>query len=266
MKTGFNKGAARAALVAASLAFGLGLGAAWADEDEHEDHDEGVVAFEIPANPTRAFKLMIGAEVYDNWWETVGTEAPEGTHPAYPAAGKKKGATTWRCKECHGWDYKGAAGAYGSGSHFTGIKGIDGMKGADPAKIEELLRGPTHGFTEEMIPDVAMDYLALFVSEGQEDPGAIIDAATKKVAGDAERGAASYQTVCAKCHGPDGKWINFGSEDDPEYVGTVASGNPWEGLHKVKYGQPGGEMPALLTFDAQAIADILAYAQTLPAK
>jgi thiosulfate dehydrogenase len=33
-------------------------------------------------------------------------DEPQGTHPSYPKAGKKTGAGTWRCKECHGWDYE----------------------------------------------------------------------------------------------------------------------------------------------------------------
>ena len=38
----------------------------------------------------------------------------------------RAGADTWRCKECHGWDYAGKDGAYGSGDHRTGIVGVLG--------------------------------------------------------------------------------------------------------------------------------------------
>jgi thiosulfate dehydrogenase len=67
-------------------------------------------------------KVAKGALLYDNWpleaLVLIGK-----THPSYPAEGKVKGDSTWRCKECHGWDYKGKAGAYSSGKHYTGIKG-----------------------------------------------------------------------------------------------------------------------------------------------
>lgn len=43
-----------------------------------------------------------GGLLYDNWYAQLGVDAPEKTHPLYPAAGKQKGASAWRCKECHG--------------------------------------------------------------------------------------------------------------------------------------------------------------------
>ena len=54
-----------------------------------------------------------------------------------------------------------------------------------------------------------------------------------------------YQTVCAVCHGFDGKEINFKDPPKAEYVGTVCKKNPWEGLHKIRFGQPGVGMVAL---------------------
>lgn len=84
--------------------------------------------------------------------------------------------------------------------------------------------------------------------------------------GDARRGARFYQTVCAVCHGFDGKAINFKDENKPEFIGTVASENPWETLHKFRNGQPGIGMPSLGALSLQDQVDILAYAQTLPAE
>ena len=54
------------------------------------------------------------------------TDAPEEDHPLWATqdSNTRSGDDTWRCKECHGWDYKGKAGAYASGKHFTGIKGV----------------------------------------------------------------------------------------------------------------------------------------------
>ena len=47
--------------------------------------------------------------------------APSGDHPMWARrpdaeANSRSGADTWRCKECHGWDYKGKDGAYAKGS------------------------------------------------------------------------------------------------------------------------------------------------------
>jgi thiosulfate dehydrogenase len=218
------------------------------------------------SSPTNVWAISRGGQLYDKWWAVLEHDAPAQTHPAYPATGKKKGADTWRCKECHGWDYKGVDGAYGKGSHRTGIKGVRGAQGIDPARIIEILKDETHGLTEDMLPSSGMEKLALFVSLGQIDMDRYIDRATKKARGDALRGAQFFQTICANCHGYDGKEMNFSDEDEPEFVGTVAVDNPWEALHKIRFGQPGFPMVALGVLEVQSQVDILAYIQTLPTK
>lgn len=113
---------------------------------------------------TDVWAMARGGQLYDNWMAVVEADPPKQTHPAYPATGKKKGATTWRCKECHGWDYKGVDGAYAKGSHFTGIKGVRGVAGMDPEKLHSIIMNKTHGFTEQMLPHSAMEKLALFLT------------------------------------------------------------------------------------------------------
>jgi thiosulfate dehydrogenase len=191
-------------------------------------------------------------------------DPPEGNHPAYPAEGEKSGAATWRCKECHGWDYMGASGAYGSGSHFTGIKGVNGAMGRDPEELHAIIMDENHGYTEAQIPHSAMEKLALFLSRGQIDLDRYVDRESKVARGNPGRGAGYYQNVCAVCHGFDGKAMNFGDEAEPEFVGTIAVDNPWEALHKIRFGQPGVGMVALNVLAIEDLVDILAYCQTLP--
>ncbi|MDP3861394.1 MAG: hypothetical protein Q8Q63_07395, partial [Phaeovulum sp.] len=55
-----------------------------------------------------------GGKLYDKWYKVIGVEAPTVSHPLYPATNEKYAAdpaANWRCKECHGWDGLGAAGA-----------------------------------------------------------------------------------------------------------------------------------------------------------
>jgi thiosulfate dehydrogenase len=207
-----------------------------------------------------------GGQLYDKWWAVIEANEPEATHPAYPANAKKSGSTTWRCKECHGWDYKGVDGAYAKGSHRTGIKGLRDMADVDPETIHEILQDGTHGYTEAMMPHSAMRKIALFLSLGQIDMDRYIDRATKKAHGNPQSGAQFFQTICANCHGFDGREINFGDDKEPEFVGTVAAANPWEALHKIRFGQPGVGMVSLSVLDIQQQVDILSYAQTLPTK
>lgn len=86
------------------------------------------------------------------------------------------------------------------------------------------------------------------------------------VSGDPAHGRELFNGTCAACHGVDGKAINFHDAEEPEYVGTVASENPWEFFHKASFGQPGAPMPVgrALGWTMQDIADVLSYAQTLP--
>ena len=205
--------------------------------------------------------LARGGRLYDKWYAVIDTDAPKGAHPSYPATGKYKGkgGADWRCKECHGWDYRGSGGAYASGKHFTGIKGVNGMAGADAAKIIAILKDDTHRYGGLMQERDFQD-LANFVSSGQIDMDAFIDRAAKKPKGDAAKGAAYYNTICANCHGFDGRKPRemkpFGAQ----------MGNPWEVMHKIMNGQPGEDMPALRALDRQVIADIMAHQTTLPKK
>lgn len=216
---------------------------------------------------TDTWTISEGGKLYDAWYKVLYREMKDTpTHPSYPMAGKQKGEATWRCKECHGWDYKGKDGAYSKGSHFTGIKGIRAFAGVAPQRIVSVLRDKTHGYTEAMLPDRAAAALALFVSRGQIEVDQSIDRATKKTGGDPKRGARFYQTICAICHGFDGKQVNFNTPADPEFIGTVANENPWETLHKIRNGQPGIPMPSLGVLDLKDQVDILSYVQTLPKK
>src|SRR3990172_4994333 len=92
-----------------------------------------------PAPPPAAAQpapatVALGGKLYDNWMKTAGVATPAGNSPiwATQTTNKRIGADTWRCKECHGWDYKGKDGAYGGGSHRTGIAGILNTAGVTP--------------------------------------------------------------------------------------------------------------------------------------
>lgn len=200
-----------------------------------------------------------GARLYDKWYAENGAAKPTADHPSYPHKGGKYGKeTSWRCKECHGWDYKGKDGAYATGGHATGIVGIAGAAGKAPAAIAAILRDKTHGYTEAMLSAKDVNDLALFVSKGQIDPAKYMDASTKKPKGTLVKGETYYNTLCAGCHGLDGKKI----KDGPP-LGSVADNVP-EMMHKLLNGQPGESMPALRALDPQISADLTVYLQTLP--
>ena len=115
--------------------------------------------------------------------------------------------------------------------------------------------------------DAAIYDLATVLKEGVVDVRQYIDYDAKAAkSADADHGKGLFDGLCAACHGADGTTLNWGSEEEPEYVGTLANGNPWETLHKSLFGHPGSPMPSTvdLGWSVQDAVDVLAYAQTLP--
>lgn len=219
----------------------------------------------LPIEPA----VSAGGLMYDKWWVVLGIEVPSGDHPlwATQTTNTRTGEDTWRCKECHGWDYKGVEGAYGSGSHMTGFKGILGAATLSSEELTGWLTGqmnPDHDFSAYM-DDVAIEALVEFIQTEMVDTASII-AADGSVSGQPEAGKPLYENTCAECHGEDGKKLNFGEADEPEYIGTIALDNPWEFFHKASFGQPGEPMPAglALGFSMEDLANLISFAKTLP--
>lgn len=231
-----------------------------------------------------------GGRIYDKWWVEMELMQPSSSHSSYPEAGKKNGANSWRCKECHGWDYRGKDGAYSQGSHYTGIKGIRAYAGGSENKVFKILKDKNHQYDKVML-DGALKSVAKFVVHGQIDMTNYIDAASKRVNGNAAKGETLFEDHCAKCHNRDGRAFNLAHDASvTEYIGTIANKNPWETLHKIRNGHPGAimtmahmhgkrgmgmhrgwrmgdTMPAMLSeLTEQQQVDLLTYLQGLPKK
>jgi thiosulfate dehydrogenase len=214
-----------------------------------------------------------GGLLYDKWWKVTGATEPTTDHPqwAMQTSNTRDGSTTWRCKECHGWDYKGQDGAYNSNnSHYTGFDGVYSARNMDMEELfDNIGSGTNHSFGDVMDDADVLD-LTKFVLTGLIDMGQHINLSTKAVTGDTTTGMALYNAAadgnCAACHGSDGKSRNFGDDTEPVYVGTLADDNPWETLHKIRWGHPGSVMTSAveLGLTDQETVDILAYTQTLP--
>ncbi len=237
-------------------------------DDANGDPNDGCDNCVITGNVFR------GGKLYDKWWLVSGVPAPVGDHPLWSrqATNTRTGSATWRCKECHGWDYKGAGGAYGSGSHFTGFVGVLGSA-MTPTEMFNLLKNPEspadpggHGYGAAGVDDVDIANLVVFLQTMLIDTDPYITFATKAFNGDAVAGQTNYNTTgtCATCHGADGTIIDFDAGPGVEWVGTIAWNNPWELMHKVRIGQPGTVMPSYLDGlgNDQDVADIGKYAQS----
>ncbi len=209
-----------------------------------------------------------GGLLYDKWWAVTSSTAPSTDHPMWASqtgSNARTGSDTWRCKECHGWDYQGAAGAYGSGSHYTGFAGVwPARADASEDVFNQIGDGTNHDFSS-VLTDDELYALTKFVTTEQIDVGLYIDLTTKVADGDAANGEALYENAtatggqCITCHGDDGENYDFGG------LSALANGNPWETLHKIRFGHPGSTMPSTVTkgLSDQDAVDILAYAQTV---
>jgi thiosulfate dehydrogenase len=222
---------------------------------------------------TEDMRISRGGQLYDNWWKaTVNGKKPEEDQQLWKLqnSNKRSGYSTYRCKECHGWDYRGTEGAYSKGSHYTGFIGVDNASGNMSVKeLESALRGSTsgdHDFSAYLDNEEIKD-LALFLKYGIVDLVRFINTDGSLTGGDIQAGQTFFTTNCmTECHGPDGMAINFGSKDKPEFIGTLSNKNPWEFFHKVRAGQPGTRMSSgiINKWSNEEILDVLAYARTLP--
>ncbi len=212
--------------------------------------------------------LTEGGQMYDNWWKAAVVDAPQGEMPLWSqadmAAVKNEdespaGAETWRCSTCHGWDYQGEFG-------FIGIWDAQNKSSEEIMAALTGQTNPDHDFSQFLDAD-RLDALVYFIQNGLVDKSQYVNA-DGSFNGDADHGQQMYSAVCTRCHGSDGMEINFheGTDEPPEYVGTVAASEALEFFNKAGFGQPGEAMPAGLNFGWtwQDIADLAAYAQTLP--
>lgn len=222
-----------------------------------------------------------GGKLYDQWWLDTGTTPPTTDHPLWAfrpdsLSNPRLGADTWRCKECHGWDYKGADGRYGVGDHRTGFPGILGTTLSVDALTTLLTQPPSingspgvlngHDYGS-ILSELDIVDLVSFVKIGLIDDDQFIEPTSARFLGDPDLGEVHYtmdgSTSCIICHGANGTAINFGTLQNPEFLGTVAVRNPWEFIHKARVGQPGAPMPSWLADGGtnQGTADIGRYVQ-----
>jgi len=243
----------------------------------------------VPQQPAefRSADVVRGGKLYDKWWEVDGVDpnkavAPTDPHPLWDTDRNPQtsAADTWRCKQCHGWDYKGKTDLFATGAGSAGIPGILNTT-LSPQEVFDLIKGgssstaqgtPNHNYGS-VLSDADIWDLTRFVFDGTIDTSTMIDP-SGAFSGDENTGQNLWNdgfgsaASCPTCHGPDGRCINFAGGDEEEYVGTVAADNPWEFQHKVRFGQPGADPNMPNWIDAGAtlddVADLGAYAQTLP--
>ena len=216
--------------------------------------------------------VIRGAQLYDKWFAVLGVEPPGVDMLIWgrQTTNTRSGPDTWRCAECHGWDYRGAQGAYGSGSHQTGFPDVKTLSAE--MSLEDIVghlkgsKDQAHDFSA-YLDDTELTQLGIFLKIGAIDDTEYINPVSLQViGGDVAHGKQLYNSTCAACHGEDGKKIVFRTEGVDEYLGSVANRDPWRFLHRTRFGTAGTAMPVgmALGWSSADGRDILDYAQTLP--
>ncbi|MBC8555013.1 MAG: cytochrome c [Candidatus Marinimicrobia bacterium] len=214
--------------------------------------------------------IVRGGQLYDKWWKVNGgTEPTSNFDPIWSSqtTNTRSNGDSYRCKECHGWDYVGKDGRYSSGSHYTGFEGVYASRLKDKDVLFDAIKGQggDHDLSD-VLSDIDVLDLTKFVVDGQIDMYQYMDA-NGTTTGNTTAGQALYVTNCSPCHGSDGNTLDFKSDDGVQGVGWLANDNPQESLHKIRWGHPGSspDMPSMIDADLtdDETGDILAYSQTL---
>lgn len=216
--------------------------------------------------------IVRGAQLYDKWFAVLGVKPPSGNMPIWirQTTNTRSGSDTWRCSECHAWDYRGAQGEYATGSHHTGFPDIFTL--AQVLSVDDIvnhLKGgldPAHNFSP-YLDDTSLTQLADFLKFGILDESAYINPISLRVIDpNLTHGQQLYLSTCQSCHGEDGEKIVLTTEGINEYLGSIANRDPWRFLHRTRFGVAGTDMPVgmSLGWSADDGRDVLAYSQTLP--
>ena len=196
-----------------------------------------------------------GGRLWDTWWTEIGIAPPSGRHALSNEQTATEDIQTFRCATCHGWDYKEVHTTSRTDAELFNL-----------LKFVNLPNG--HGYADHGLTDDDLRDLIAFLRRGTVDTNLYITPDGDFI-GNPDAGANRFQQgtagsmQCLVCHGPDGRWLNFGSHEDPTWLGTVAQQEPWRFLHMVRFGKPGTAMPSMSTLGgtpAQA-ADVGRYIQ-----
>lgn len=212
-----------------------------------------------------------GGRLYAAWDNLAGTDLPQDFHPLWPVntAGAFPVRFTWRCVNCHGWDYMGSH----SRNFLTALRVMQypdmfGMVNQPAEDILPLLTGKItseHDFSAYLDEQDLLD-LSAFLSSGLTLPDLVADWETFQVQGTLQTGEQYFGQFCASCHGFEGEKINLNTAQNPLFLGDMAWTNPWRIAHIIRFGHLNTRVPPaeMLQISFSQQIDILAYTQTLP--
>jgi len=215
--------------------------------------------------------LTRGGRLYASWDNLAPGTLPENAQPLWPEniGGEFPPRYTWRCVNCHGWDYSGSQSrSFLAATRAMEYPNLFSMVAKPEEEILAYLDGslnPDHDFSAYLTEQDLRD-LSTFLTKGLTLPELIADWETFQVWGTVEIGEQNYQQHCASCHGLEGEKLNLNTTESPVFLGDLSWSNPWRVAHQMRFGHPQSRVPPAemlgLSFSQQI--DTLAYIQTMP--
>lgn len=144
-----------------------------AKRDDTENQNQEPLGSSDLEGEELAKAVQRGGQLYDHWAKVSGQSTPEvmadeeGDAISNPADAKHD----FRCKNCHGWDYRGSQGFYRGKSYAVGLDLRAWAAGKTVAKIADKITHGEHGmpaYGDVMSAAQIMD-LSYFLKEGLHD-------------------------------------------------------------------------------------------------
>ncbi len=211
---------------------------------------------------------LVGGLLYSAWDVVAGYELPLENHPLWYDDTIIE-ITSWRCATCHGWDYSGRSEISSSNpEEIIDYPALFSVMGDPREEVIAWLDGSNnhkHDFSH-FLTEKDLDDLSAFLISGLVTPDRIAEVDTGNVRGTSSYGEDLFKSKCRECHGSDGARINFGSANQPFFIGNISVDNPWRVAHIIHYGHvytkvlPG----ASFGWSFNDEIDLLTYLQRLP--
>lgn len=210
--------------------------------------------------------LLRGAHLYESWDLRMGVNLLGNTNPMWKELGRKAelGPVTWRCSSCHGWNYLGSAYNEQDGGFVPGLLIVRNMEEEEIKLWLDGTKNPDHNFSQYLTVAAQKD-LVTFLQQGLIDYTTYARQDIFDTPNISSNGENLYKESCRECHGPDGARINFGSAENPAFLGNIAE-NPWKVVHLIQFGHPqiGGTTARAYGWSLEDIFDVVKYSVILP--